>query len=139
MKKEILRQENWIWVAFIAALLAMAGSLQASNVWGWVPCELCWYQRILMYPLVLILFIAGVKQDKAVAQYVLLTSLIGMSVGIYHYLLQLGVVVPSGTCGVEAVSCAILDHMWLGFITLPLLSAFAFLVIAVAMWRLKRI
>jgi disulfide bond formation protein DsbB len=74
------------YLAFGTALTAMLGSLYYSEIVGFVPCTLCWYQRILMYPLVLITLVGIVKQDRSLPDYVLPLSVIGMGFSTYHYL-----------------------------------------------------
>ena len=80
--------ENLLLASAIIALVASLGSLYFSEVLLYVPCELCWYQRILMYPLVILLGIAAVKKDAGIVTYVLPLSIIGGSISIYHYLIQ---------------------------------------------------
>jgi len=71
------------------SLSAMAGSLYLSEVAGFVPCELCWFQRIAMYPLAVILSIAAVRVDRSVLWYAVPLSLAGLAISIYHVQLQL--------------------------------------------------
>ena len=121
--------------SLLVAAVAMGGSLYFSEVVGWTPCELCWYQRILMYPLVLILGVALLHKDTTVHRYVLPMTIIGGAIALYHYLLQWGVV-TAGTCGIEATSCAVGDK-WFGFVTIPLLALIAFVLIGISVWKLK--
>ena len=90
-------QQYGPYLAFGTALTAMLGSLYYSEVAGFVPCTLCWYQRILMYPLSLIVLVGILKQDGNLPDYVLPFSIIGMGVSAYHYLIQVGVVGHSAT------------------------------------------
>lgn len=118
--------------AFIVALIATLGSLFYSEVLGYQPCTLCWYQRILMYPQVILLGLAFWKRDKGIIDYALALSGVGAVIAAYHHLMQIGVV-KAGSCGVVgySVSCAKVFVMHLGYITLPLmaLSAFALIII----------
>lgn len=75
------------YVALLAACLAMGGSLFFSEVLGWIPCTLCWYQRILMYPLTVLLAVSIIRRDNGFHWYILPFSLVGASVSLYHYLL----------------------------------------------------
>ena len=126
-------------IAFAAALIAMSGSLYYSEIAGYEPCKLCWYQRILMYPQVLILGIALWKKDESVKKYILSLSFIGMFISFYHYLLQLGFV-SSGSCSAiaGAVSCAKKYTLTFGYITIPMMAFSAFLLIFVLMLVAKQ-
>jgi disulfide bond formation protein DsbB len=133
---EILSRNETIWsqygpyVAFGAALTAMLGSLYYSEIVGFVPCTLCWYQRILMYPLTLILLIGILKHDQGVFDYVLPFSIIGIGVSTYHYLLQLGIIDHSPACSV-GIPCGLRYVNYFGFLTIPLMALTAFVIITV--------
>lgn len=77
-----------LYVAWLVSIIATLGSLYFSEIQSFIPCELCWYQRILVYPLVLILGIATFQNDKSVKKYVLPISIIGSSISLFHYLEQ---------------------------------------------------
>jgi disulfide bond formation protein DsbB len=79
---------NSLYIALLAAWIAMCGSLYFSEVRGYVPCVLCWYQRILMYPLTGIIAIGLLRRDGNLPYYVLPFSLLGLGVSTYHYLLE---------------------------------------------------
>jgi len=119
-------------VALLAAMLATGGSLFFSQVLGWLPCELCWFQRILMYPLSLILAVGILRNDRGVFWYGLPLSLTGMAVSLYHYLEVLQVIPPSPCQG--GVPCSI-DYINmvgpLSFIKVPFLALMAFTIISV--------
>lgn len=121
-------------LAMLVALVAMLGSLYYSEVAGFVPCVLCWYQRILMYPLVLIIFVGLVSRDVFLPRYVLPLSVIGIGVSTYHYLTQLGIVGGSNVCA-AGVPCTVryVDLFGLGFITIPFQALVAFTLITVLM------
>ena len=76
------------YIALLAAWIAMCGSLFMSEVMGWVPCLLCWYQRVLMYPLTLILAVGLLRKDKGLYKYALVFSIPGACVSLFHYLYQ---------------------------------------------------
>lgn len=132
-------------VAALQAVVAMAGSLYFSEVMLFVPCVLCWYQRITMYPLVAILLIGLYFKDSKVYRYVLPLSVIGLLIATYHVVLYYGVnwgIRPDwvGPC-VAGVSCTTKYVEWYGFITIPLLSWVAHLVITVLMglaWKAEK-
>lgn len=124
--------------AFLIALAATLGSLFFSEIAGYPPCTLCWYQRILMYPLVVLLGMAIFrKEERVIAPYAFVLSAIGALVAGYQYLLQIGVV-PSLVCAVGSVSCAKIFLLQFGYLTLPLMSLTAFLLIALLMRGLSQ-
>ena len=82
----------FLYLAWAVALSAMLGSLYFSDVAHFVPCILCWYQRILLYPLVLILAVGVLRSEKRIYQYVLPFSVPGALLAAYHYLLYVGII-----------------------------------------------
>ena len=119
-----------VFVAWIIALAATSGALFLSEAMGLVPCELCWYQRIFMFPLVIILAVGLATSDVRVYAYALPMVVVGWFVALYHNLLYLGVVPPAlQPCG-QGPSCAEVDLNLFGFISIPLLSLLAFTAIA---------
>ncbi len=106
----------------------MAGSLFFSEVAGYIPCTLCWYQRILMYPLAGIIAIGLLRRDRGLAYYVLPFSLLGIGFATYHYLLQKTDLFGTSICKV-GVPCTSMWINWLGFITIPFLALSAFIII----------
>ncbi len=123
--------ETLLMLVWAQALLALLGSLFFSEVMGYIPCELCWIQRILMYPLVIIYGVAAIKQDIAVALPGLILSGIGVFVSIYHYLIQKMPALheAGGSCG--AVPCNTQYVNYFGFVTIPFLAGIAFIMIFV--------
>lgn len=129
--KKIVNRENALFLAFAAGLIATLGSLYFSEIKGYEPCSLCWYQRILMYPFTIILAIAIIKKDYEIALYTSVLSLIGACISSYHVLIQK---VPFFTD--KAASCGRIpctgDYInWFGFITIPMLALIAFIIIFV--------
>ncbi|WP_313236215.1 disulfide oxidoreductase [Sporosarcina ureae] len=126
-----------LYVAWVVSLVAMFGSLYFSEIKGYIPCELCWYQRILMYPLTLLLGIATFQNDRTVKKYVLPLALIGGSISFMHYLEQkipgFGGIKPC----VSGVPCNAEYINWFGFVTIPFLALMAFVLIAVCMFLIK--
>jgi disulfide bond formation protein DsbB len=120
------------YLAFAVALAAMLGSLYYSQIAGFVPCTLCWYQRIAMYPLTVITLVGILKHDDQLPDYVLPLSIVGAGLSTYHYLTQLGVVPHSGVCSV-GVPCDTRYVDYLGFVTIPLMALTAFVLITVSM------
>ncbi|MBM7702756.1 disulfide oxidoreductase [Metabacillus iocasae] len=126
-----LKKETLLFVSWGVSFIATLGSLFFSEIMRYIPCELCWYQRIFMYPLVIVLGVAYAKKDYGVAKYALPLSIIGGSISIYHYLIQK---VPAFSSA--AMSCGVVPCMgqyinWLGFITIPFLALTAFIIITV--------
>jgi disulfide bond formation protein DsbB/cytochrome c5 len=122
-------ERNSLYIALIAASTAMFGSLYFSEVAGYLPCSLCWYQRILMYPLVAILSVGLLRRDQALPYYVLPFSILGIIVASYHYLLQKTNIFDGGAVCQAGVPCTTVWINWAGFITIPFLALTAFVVI----------
>ena len=119
-------------VALFAAWVATCGSLFFSEVLGWRPCVLCWYQRILMYPLAILLAIGIIRRDRGLHLYVLPFSIAGIGVSLYHYLLIKTDWLPPPACAVD-VPCTVDYLNWFGFINIPFLALTAFVIITCMM------
>ncbi|MBD8499854.1 disulfide oxidoreductase [Paenibacillus arenosi] len=117
-----------LYMAWIVALVATAGSLYMSEILLWEPCKLCWLQRIFMYPLVLLLGIAAYRNDHSIIVYALPFPIIGGGISIYHYLLQKveSFALKMGPCKV-GVPCNF-DYLE-GWLTIPMLALIAFILI----------
>jgi disulfide bond formation protein DsbB len=113
-------------LSFIVALIATLGSLFFSEVLGYPPCVLCWYQRIAMYPLALIFFVALWSEDENHVKYALPLAVAGLGIAIYHNLLYYGILPDSIKPCQQGISCTSRQVEWLGFITIPLLSLVSF-------------
>lgn len=125
MEKE---KKAWILIAlcWVIALIATLGSLFFSEVMGFPPCSLCWYQRIAMYPLVVLFFIGLNPLQKIVFKYTFPMVAIGWILALYHNLLHLKII-PEGLSPCRfGVPCSSIWIKWLGFITIPVLSFSAF-------------
>ncbi len=122
-------KENVLYIAWLQAIVAMAGSLFFSEILHFPPCVLCWYQRICMYPLVIILAVGIAKKDKNVAAYALPLSLIGLGISIYHNLLYYNIIPEALAPCTAGVSCTTKFIEYFGFITIPFLSMMGFLLI----------
>jgi disulfide bond formation protein DsbB len=131
MKKFL--KENVVYIALVQAIVAMLGSLYFSEIRHFPPCVLCWYQRICMYPLVVIIFVGILRMDKKNYLYVLPLSIIGWCISLYHNLLYYKIL-PEALAPCRAgISCTTKFFAWFGFITIPLLSFIAFTVIITCM------
>jgi disulfide bond formation protein DsbB len=131
-------KKNSIYIAWTTALVAMIGSLYFSNVLGFPPCVLCWYQRICMYPLVIILGIAILKKDKGITSYVLPLTIIGGLIAVYHNLLYYKIIPESAAPCVSGVSCTTKFIQYFGFVTIPFLSLIGFIIITACMIAYKK-
>jgi disulfide bond formation protein DsbB len=120
-------------LAWIAAIIATLGSLYFSEVMHFIPCTLCWYQRIFMYPLAIILGAAVYRNDKGIYIYALPLSIIGLLIAGYHTLLQRIPYLQQFEMCSTGVPCSKDYINWLGFITIPLLALIAFTIITVCL------
>lgn len=114
---------------WIVALIASGGSLFFSEVMELPPCVLCWYQRIAMYPLVVIVAVGIVSGDRRWKWYALPLAATGFLISVYHNLLYYGLIPESITPCTEGISCTSRQLEWLGFITIPLMALAAFTII----------
>lgn len=119
-------------LALLQATVATCGSLFMSEALRWPPCVLCWYQRILMYPLVFLILIGILRRDRGLHLYVLPLSLLGACTSLYHYLLVKTDWLPPPPC-IDGIPCTV-DYLdILGFINVPFMAMTAFLVISFLM------
>ena len=124
--------------AWLIALLASAGALFLGEVMGMTPCVLCWYQRIAMFPLVLILGVGLLDADGHGIRYALPLAWAGWGIALYHCLVFWGVVSEGLTpCG-KGSSCADADVQVAGFVPIPLLSLLAFTGILALLWFARK-
>lgn len=123
------------WIILLFALVATSGSLYMSNVLGWTPCRLCWFQRILMYPIALLAATALVFELDDLAEYVLPLSILGGATAVYHYGIQRIEQFHSAGCSVAAVSCSTEYTFHFGYITIPMMALTAFIVITIVAYR----
>ena len=134
---------NWL-ILFGTWLLASAatlGSLFFSEIMDFPPCSLCWYQRIAMYPLVVVLLVGLFPIDRAVVRYALPLAMAGWVVALYHTLLYEGVIPESAAPCSQGVSCSQEYIELFGFLSIPLLSLLTFTVIVAALlvlWKRLR-
>jgi disulfide bond formation protein DsbB len=106
------------------AVAATVGSLYYSEVAGFAPCALCWYRRITLYPLVVILLVGAVTRDRLVARYALPLTVAGAILALYNYFVQLFPAIEVA-CSTDA-SCSTIDVEAFGWLTLPLMSLVGF-------------
>jgi disulfide bond formation protein DsbB len=122
-------------LAGILALGAMAGSLIYSDFFKLAPCFFCWWQRIFMYPQVIILGVSAWYRDAKIWLSGFILSAIGACFSIYHILLQSNVLnASSAPCAADAVSCARIDVLIFNWITIPIMCLTVFVGIMTLLW-----
>lgn len=115
----------------LQATLAMAGSLFFSEVMKLPPCVLCWYQRIAMYPIVILVAIGIIRNDRKTYISVLALAIPGLLISIYHNLLYWKILPESVAPCTLGISCTTKFFEWFGFITIPFMALVAFTIITV--------
>ena len=132
---ETLRRWLWgyeLWAAFIVAAVATGGSLFYSQVAGFIPCEFCWFQRVYMYPLSIILLLMAIWGDNRTARYMVALPVVGAGISIYHMLIAYGAITEPQACSaIPGVGC---NTHWLsgedfGYLEIPTLALTAFLLL----------
>lgn len=121
---------NAIWLAWAVALVSTVGSLIYSEVIHFVPCRLCWFQRIAMYPLAIILLVGAIRREAVVKYYALPLALIGLAISIYHNVIQFFPSMEGGACD-PLNPCSARNVAVFGFMDLPFMAGAGFIVIAV--------
>lgn len=111
-----------VFFCFLIASVATLGSLFFSEIMQFVPCSMCWYQRIFMYPLVVIFLINLLFPDDKVFKYAFGIVIVGLFFSIYHNLLMFGIIPESVVPCVQGVPCSTEYINWFGFVTIPFLS-----------------
>ncbi len=119
---------------FLLALGATTGSLYFSEVLGFPPCVLCWYQRILLYPLVLIFAVGLWTEDASYRRYAYPMAALGFAIAAYHNLLYFGLIAEDLAPCTPELSCKTQQLNLFGFITIPLMALFGFLSIITVIW-----
>jgi len=129
-----LRNLLWgyeLWGAFLVAAVATGGSLFYSQVGGAIPCEFCWFQRVLMYPLSILTLLIAARGDNRAARYLIPLPVVGAGTSIYHILIERGVIKEPQACTIYGGGCT---TNWIfredfGYLTIPELALTAFLLI----------
>ena len=119
-----------LWMAWTVATVATVGSLIFSEVIGYIPCRLCWFQRIAMYPMSVILLVGAWRKELAAKFYALPLALVGLGISIRHYLVQNFPNLDGGSCDLAA-PCTVKEFEIFGFITIPFMAGAGFTLIAV--------
>lgn len=117
-------RESGLSLAAAVAVLATLSSLYLSEIADYTPCQYCWWQRVFMYPLAVVLPIAAIRRDHDIRRYALPLAAIGGMISLRHIWLQ---TFPSadGTCGIAAPCTAKLVEAY-GFVTIPAMTAICF-------------
>lgn len=125
----------WKELSLGLALLATSGSLYFSNVLGYAPCHLCWFQRIFMYPLIL-LFGVSIYLRETVSEYAIPLATVGGGIAGYHYIIQRFDQFSSAGCSVTAVSCESTQiPFYYGYISIPIMAFTGFALILLLSWK----
>ena len=129
-----------LWLAWLMAVVAMLGSLYYSQIAHFPPCEYCWYQRIAMYPLAVILGIAAFRRDTAIRIYALPVATIGITISTYHYLIQQFPNLSTGVCA-TAIPCTAALVWKYDFVSIPFMAlvSFAAIITVLALDRPTRV
>jgi disulfide bond formation protein DsbB len=123
----------YAYVAWVIALTSTLGSLFFGEVMKLPPCTLCWYQRICLFPLSVLIAVGIVLRDRNLPTYALPLAGMGLAVSVYHNLVYYGVIPESLTPCTQGVSCSTRQIEWLGFITIPLMALLSFTGILVSL------
>ena len=118
-----------LFAAWLTATVSTLGALFFGEVMNVPTCVLCWYQRIFMFPLVLILALGLFPLDVRVVRYTLPLACIGWAIALFHVLLVAGYIPEKVQPCAQGVPCSQTYVEWFGFITIPLLALVAFSII----------
>jgi len=137
MDKQQEINNDWLLIfsAWLIAAVSTLGSLFFSEVMELIPCVLCWYQRIFLFPLAIILLIGLFPLDKKVVNYALPLAIIGLLFTVYHSLLFFGVIPENLQPCSQGVSCTDDNMELFGFLPIPLLALIAFLMIIILLLK----
>ncbi len=121
-----------LWAGFVVAAIATGGSLFLSEIRAFIPCDLCWFQRVCMYPLSWILLVLAWRGDHRISRYLLPFPVFGAGVSVYHLLIEHGVITEPQSCSILPGSPVGCGTQWInefGYITIPLLALTGFLLL----------
>lgn len=122
--------DSALWLAWLVAAVATGGSLIYSGWIHFVPCRLCWYQRIAMYPMAVILLVGAIRKEVVVRYYALPLSIGGALISIWHYMLQLNPSLEGGSCDPNN-PCSAKNVDVFGFVSIPFMAGCGFILISV--------
>ncbi len=128
-----------LWMAWLVATTATLGSLFYSDIVGYTPCKLCWFERIFMYPQSILLLVAALRKDRMIAVYSIPLSVIGFAITALHYPQQIFQNLHFTQCDAAGgISCGAVYSMSYGYITIPLMAATAFVTISILVFLKRR-
>lgn len=132
--------QRWgLWIAWAVAVVATAGSLWFSEGADFIPCRLCWFQRIFMYPLVIVLLVGAILKDRRAFWYAIPLPVIGLLISVYHVYIEQNPEAESQGCKVQsAVPCSFRWIDKFGYVTIPVLAGSAFALIALLLVASRR-
>ena len=138
--KDKMANSNWtiLFLCWLLAGVSTMGSLFFSYVMEFAPCVLCWYQRICLFPLVIILAVGLFPFDKSVVKYALPLAIVGWLTALYHSLLYAGIIPESIQPCSQGVSCTEEYKELFGYLSIPMLSLLSFSTIIALLMILKR-
>jgi len=122
------------WLAFLVAATCTLGSLYFSEIAEFTPCRLCWFQRIAMYPLSVILLVGAIRKDAAVRWYAGPLAAIGAGVSAYHTLIEWRPALDTGACEATGPSCTYVWFREFGFLSLATMALVGFLTILILLF-----
>lgn len=134
-------KKHGLLLAFLVALVSMLSSLFYSNVAGFAPCNLCWFQRIFMYPLVFLLGLALYKKDTNITGYGILLASVGLAISFYHnamYYSNGGLISLCELAGKSGVSCIKRYVFELGYVTIPMMALTGFILVILLLFFSRR-
>lgn len=120
-----------LYIALVVAWVATLGSLYFSEVLGYVPCQLCWYQRVFMYPMAGLIALGLLRLETHLPHLVIPFTVVGGAISAYHYLLQKTDIFDAASACEVGVPCTTIWINWFGFVTIPFLALLAFFLITV--------
>ncbi|MFT5681634.1 MAG: disulfide bond formation protein DsbB [Myxococcota bacterium] len=145
MNEPTQHEPGWefLFAAWLIATASTLGSMFFSEVMELPPCSLCWYQRIFMFPLPIVLFMglmptASHRFDVRAVRYALPLAVIGWLIALYHLGLQSGVIPESAAPCTQGVSCTDVTMQLFGFLSIPMLSLLSFTTMIGLMLALKK-
>lgn len=127
---DLMSNQVALWAAWLVAAVATAGSLIYSEVIHFVPCRLCWFQRIAMYPMAAVLAVGAIRKDAAARLYALPLALTGLAISIWHNFIQLVPSAEGGACS-TTVPCSAKYVNVFDFVSIPFMAGAGFTLIAV--------
>lgn len=124
-------QNNYMMIIFVISAAAFFVSLYYSNILDLTPCVLCWYQRILFYPIFILSSVSIAFKEKLSPKFILALAIPGLILAIYHYGIQKFGISEGFVPCVAGVPCNQIDLEYFGFITIPFMSLIGFLLVTI--------